>query len=164
GLVLLANITLDNQQRPIMEPLVRELPEFLQETAFLDRIRALIPGWRLRKLSGECFAHGVGLKSDFFGDALLEMRNDLELDQWCARRIHLTGAKVYKRNEDAVQSIASGLMKIMFPHGEVSETEFEFYCVRPARLLRQGIWSQLQNLDGEYRQYEAEIRCEITPD
>ncbi len=164
GLVLLANITLDNQQRPIMEPLVRELPEFLQETAFLDRIRALIPGWRLRKLSGECFAHGVGLKSDFFGDALLEMRNDLELDQWCARRIHLTGAKVYKRNEDAVQSIASGLMKIMFPHSEVSETEFEFYCVRPARLLRQGIWSQLQNLDGEYRQYEAEIRCEITPD
>jgi ATP-dependent Lon protease len=65
GLVLLANITLDAQQRPVMDPLVRELPGFLQETAFLDRLRALIPGWEIRKLSSECFARSVGLKSDF---------------------------------------------------------------------------------------------------
>src|SRR4029078_6781216 len=67
GLVLLANIALDAQQNPIMNPLVKELPEFLQETAFLDRMRALIPGWRIRKLSGACFANGMGLNSDFFG-------------------------------------------------------------------------------------------------
>ena len=91
GLVLLANITLDSQQRPIMDPLVKELPDFLRETAFLDRVKALIPGWRVRKLSGECFARGIGLKSDFFGDALLALRNDLEHDQRCARRIGLTG-------------------------------------------------------------------------
>jgi ATP-dependent Lon protease len=164
GLVLLANITLDTHQRPIMEPLVKELPEFLQETAFLDRLRALIPGWKIRKLSGECFARSMGMKSDFFGDALIALRNDLEHDQRCIRRIELAGAKVYKRNEDSVRAIASGLLKIMFPHGEVSETEFEFYCVRPAKMLRQNIWSQLQSLDAEYRQYESEIRYEIVPD
>ena len=163
GLVLLANIALDNQQRPIVDPLVKELPSFLQETAFLDRLRALIPGWKIRKLSSECFASGVGLKSDFFGDALLALRNDLSHDQLCARRVHLRGLKIYKRNEDAVRSIASGLQKILFPHGVVSDLEFERYCVRPAKMLRQNIWSQLQNLDAEYRQYENELDYEIMP-
>jgi ATP-dependent Lon protease len=164
GLVLLANITLDSQQRPIMEPLVRELPEFLQETAFLDRIRALIPGWKIRKLSGECFAQGAGLKSDFFGDALYALRDDLEHDQRIARRVQLIGSKVYKRNEDSVRSIATGLMKILFPHGELTDMELDRYCVRPAQRLRQYIWEQLQNLDAEYRQYESEIRYEILPE
>ena len=89
GLIMLANIALDSQQNPIADPLVKELPEFLQETAFLDRIRALIPGWKLRKLGGDCFAKGVGLKSDFFGDALLSFRNDLEIDHMCSKRIQL---------------------------------------------------------------------------
>jgi ATP-dependent Lon protease len=164
GLVLLANITLDSHQNPIIDPLVKELPEFLQETAFLDRLRALIPGWRVRKLSGECFATGVGLKSDFFGDALLALRNDLEHDQYCQRRIELVGKQVYKRNEDSVRATASGLMKIMFPHGEISDGEFESYCVRPAARLRQNIWAQLQSLDAEYCQYEADIEYEIVPD
>lgn len=164
SMVLLANITLDSQQQPISEPLVRELPIFLQETAFLDRIRAMIPGWKIRKLSGECFARSVGLKSDFFGDALVALRNDLDPDQRCARRIQLTGGKVYKRNEDSVRSIASGLLKILFPHGVVSDLEFERYCVSPAKMLRQYIWSQLQILDAEYRQYESTIQYEIYPD
>lgn len=163
SLVLLANILLDDQQRPVKEPLVQELPDFLQETAFLDRIRALIPGWGVRKLSNECFAKGVGLKSDFFGDALLAMRDDLEHDQIVARRVTLIGNKVYKRNEDAVRSIASGLMKILFPHGLATDMEFELHCVRPAVRLRQLIWNQLQGLDAEYRQYESEIRYEIVP-
>ena len=164
GLVMLANISLDSQQRPMVEPLVRELPPFLQETAFLDRLKALIPGWKIRKLSSDCFSLGIGLKSDFFGDALLALRNDLEPDQRCTRRIQLRGSKIYKRNEDAVRSIASGLLKILFPHGEITDLEFEYYCVRPARVLRQYIWSQLQALDAEYRQYESEIDYEILPD
>lgn len=164
GLVMLANIQLDSDQQPIAEPLVRELPEFLQETAFLDRIRGLIPGWKLPKLSGECFARGVGLKSDFFGDALIALRNDLEHDQRCARRIQLKGKKVYKRNEDYVRAIASGLLKIMFPDGNVSDVEFDYYCVRPAKQLRQLIWEQLQILDAEYKQYERDIAYEIEPE
>ena len=164
GLVMLANIALDNEQRPIRELLVSELPDFLQETAFLDRLRAIIPGWRIRKLSGECFAQSVGLKSDFFGDALLALRDDLEIDQRCARRIQLRGGKIYKRNEDAVRNIASGLMKILFPHGELTDQDFRQYCLDPATALRQRIWNELQILDGEYRQYESQIYYELLPD
>jgi ATP-dependent Lon protease len=133
----------------------------LQETAFLDRLRGILPGWKVPKLSGESFAQGVGLKSDFFGDALLALREDVSADQYASRTISLKGKKRYKRNEDAVNMIASGLMKLQFPHGHISAEEFEIYCVRPAVELRQLIWEQLYMLDSEYRQYDEEIQYEL---
>lgn len=60
-----------------------------------------------------------------------------------------------------MQAIASGMMKLLFPHGEVSREDFEHYCVRPAQTLRQLIWDQLYTLDAEYRQYESDISYEI---
>jgi len=161
GLVMLANILLDDQQRPMVDPLVRELPSFLQETAFLDRIRGIVPGWEVRKLGGECFASGVGLKADFFGDALIALRNDLTIDDQCKRRIRLLGRKPYHRNEEAIRAIASGFAKVLFPHGEVSDSDLYRYCVTPAVKLRQLVWNQLYSLDAEYRQFERELECEI---
>jgi ATP-dependent Lon protease len=164
GLVLLANILLDRYQRPLRDPLVRDLPLFMQETAFLDRMRALIPGWQLPKLSADSFAQSIGLKSDFFGDALIALRNDLEIDQLAARRIRLVGNNIYKRNLDSVYAIASGMVKLLFPHGVFSDEEFAYYCVRPATQLRQNIWDQLQRLDDEFQQYEPRIVAEVIPD
>ena len=159
SLVMLANILLDNEQRPINTPLVKELPEFLRETAFLDRLRGIIPGWKVRKLSGDSFAQGMGLKTDFFGDALLALREDITANQYAQKAIALVGERRYKRNEDAVRLIASGLMKLQFPHGQVSPEDFEIYCLRPAIELRQLVWEQLYQLDAEYRQYDEEIRA-----
>lgn len=162
GLVLLANISLDSQQRPAVDPVVKELPDFMQETAFLDRLKAIIPGWQLPKLSTTSFANSLGLKSDFFGDALVAMRDDLFADQYCARRIRLEGTKPYRRNQEAISSIASGIMKILFPDGDVSDQDFWRYCVKPAISLRQLVWDQLYQLDGEYRQYEATLSCGLS--
>jgi ATP-dependent Lon protease len=162
SLVLLANIALDDQQRPLRDLLVEELPEFLRETAFLDRMRGIIPGWKTRKLGSDCFADSVGWKSDFFGDTLLTLREDLSADRYAARRIRLLGGHAYRRNEEAVRSIASGMMKLLFPHGEVTDQEFWTYCVAPARELRQLVWDQLYALDAEYRQYDRELECALT--
>lgn len=161
GLVLLANILLDTQQRPAVDPLVRELPEFMQETAFLDRVKGIIPGWVLPKLSNRCFAVSSGLKSDFFGDALIGLREELTADQYCVRRIRLKGTRTYRRNEESIAAIASGLMKVLFPHGKATDREFWRYCVKPAIALRQHVWGQLYQLDGEYRQYDATLSCEF---
>lgn len=158
SLVMLANIQLDNEQRPINTPIIKELPEFLRETAFLDRLRGIIPGWKVRKLSGDSFAQGIGLKSDFFGDALLGLREDITANQYVQTAITLAGEKRYKRNEDAVRLIASGLMKLQFPHGRITPEEFEIYCLNPAIELRQLVWDQLYMLDAEYRQYDEEIK------
>lgn len=161
GFVLLANITLDKDQKPVAEPLVRELPSFLQETAFLDRIRGLVPGWKIRKLTGSSFASASGLKSDFFGDVLVALRHDLEADQTCNRRIQLGGERPYRRNEESVRALASGFLKLLFPHGECSDDEFMRFCVEPATMLRQGIWDQLYYADAEYRQFERVLKCHL---
>lgn len=161
ALVLLANVALDERQQPISSPLINELPKFLQETAFLDRLKGIIPGWKVRKLGGSSFATSVGLKADFFGDALLALRDDLHADQYSAQRIRLLGDRPYRRNEEAIRSIASGMMKILFPHGEVSDADFRRYCVEPAIELRQLVWEQLYMLDAEYRQYEEWLGYEL---
>jgi ATP-dependent Lon protease len=161
ALVLLANVALDERQQPISSPLINELPGFLQETAFLDRLRGIIPGWKVRKLGGSSFATSVGVKTDFFGDALLALRDDLYADQYCARRISLLGDRLYRRNEEAIRTISSGMMKILFPHGEVSNPDFRRYCVEPAVELRQLVWEQLYMLDAEYRQYEEWLGYEL---
>jgi ATP-dependent Lon protease len=161
GLVMLANILLDDQQRPMVDPLVRELPGFLRETAFLDRMRGIVPGWEVRKLGGECFAQSVGLKADFFGDALLSMRDELSIDDMCKRRIRLAGRKPYHRNEEAIRAIASGFAKLLFPHGELTDADLYAYCITPAVKLRQLVWNQIYSLDAEYRQFEEELECEL---
>lgn len=164
GMVLLANIALDDQQCPLKEPLVDELPEFLRETAFLDRMRGIIPGWKTPKLSANSFADSVGLKADFFGDVLLALRDDLSTDQYVTRRVKLKGERAYGRNDTAIKEIASGMMKILFPHGDVSNSDFHRYCLNPAIELRQIVWDQLYFLDAEYRQYDRDIECELLPD
>jgi len=164
GLVMLANIALDENQLPLCDPLIRELPPFLQETAFLDRIKGIIPGWEIGKLNVASFAQSVGLKSDFFGDTLIELRYDLMGDDIASRRFRLIGDRPYKRNEEAVKAIASGLIKLLFPHGEVSDADLCRYCILPAVKLRQAVWDQLYRLDSEYRQFEREIRWELRSD
>ena len=164
GLVMLANIALDDQQRPLNDLIVKELPIFLQETAFLDRMKGIIPGWKLPKLSSKLLIGAnsgstVGLKADFFGDVLLALRNDSRAEQYCAQHIHLSGDKPYRRNEESVRAIAAGLMKIQFPHGEVSPEDFSHYCLKPALELRQNVWGQLYQLDSEYRQYEEFLQA-----
>jgi len=161
GLVLLANITLDADQKPIYDPIVKELPGYLQETAFLDRLRGIIPGWELPKLSNRSFAQGMGLKADYFGDVMLALREEISTDQYVARRVAMTGNSVYRRNEEALQSIASGMMKILFPHREPTDEEFCRYCLNPAKKLRQLVWDQMRQLDGEYRQYDSQLSYKL---
>jgi ATP-dependent Lon protease len=162
SLVMLANIRLDADQRPVGgDKLVEELPVFLRETAFLDRIRGIVPGWEIRKLGPDCFAQTVGLKADFFGDALVSLRDDLVHDQYVGRHVTLTGERPYKRNFDSVQILAAGLLKILFPHGELTADEFREWCVEPAVRLRQTVWSQLYRLDAEFRQWDETLEARV---
>ena len=162
--VLLANILLDEQQRPVNDLLTKELPPFLQETAFLDRLKGMIPGWEIGKLTSRSFSNTVGLKADFFGTVLLSLRDELEADQIITRRVRLVGQRVFKRNEDAVRAIASGLYKILFPHGHCTDAQLHQYCVAPAVRLRQLVWDQLYAQDAEYRQFEERLQAAIIPE
>lgn len=55
GLVMLGNISMDTNHQPlyIEQSLFKEIPNFLHETAFIDRIHGIISGWEMPRVSKE---------------------------------------------------------------------------------------------------------------
>lgn len=149
GLMILANIPLDEQKRPRHDNLFRELPEFLSETALIDRIHGILPGWDLPRIEQSFIATGVGFKADFFGDVLHHLRTRAGYEQIVQQRSVVTGTND-RRDLTAITRLAAGYCKLLFPHGELSDEDFKAYCLQPAISLRQRVRDQLAILDPEY--------------
>jgi ATP-dependent Lon protease len=156
GMVLLANISLDRDQKPLNDLIIGELPRFMQETAFLDRFRGIIPGWKVPKFSQNCIAMGVGLKADFFSDTLTAMRYETQYDEWVKKRLDFEPMTI--RDENAIVANASGLLKILYPDLQVSRDAFYNFCVLPAIEMRQIVRDQLWQLDEEFHKYPKDLK------
>jgi ATP-dependent Lon protease len=151
GLVLLANIEIDENRKPINQEigLFRSFPNFLRETAFIDRFSGLLPGWHLPRISKDTPSKTLGFKGDIFGEILHIMRNDISYRDYVKTNIELDNCEDM-RDTKAIEAGASGLMKIIFPHKNPTEEEFYKFCVNPAVELRQRIRDELCKLDREY--------------
>ncbi|BAY31211.1 hypothetical protein NIES2107_30700 [Nostoc carneum NIES-2107] len=160
GLVMLANIELDEQLQPRNEDnLIANLPKFFSETALLDRLCGIIPGWKIPKFQREMVAHQVGLKMDFFGEALLSLRQDNRFISYAKKHTHFEKT-VKVRDEDAILKSAAGFLKILYPHLELTLMDYERDCLEPACKLRQAIRSSQYYLDDEFKQLGREIYVE----
>ncbi len=149
GLMLLANIPLDEYKRPRHENLFAELPEFLSETAFIDRIHGILPGWELPRIEQSFVATGMGFKADYFGDVLHNLRSRAGYEQIVQRYNAIVGT-TDRRDIIAISRLATGFCKLLFPHGRVENDDFTAYCLKPAVQLRQRVRDQLSLLDPEY--------------
>lgn len=161
SLVMLANIELDADSRPRNEDnLIANLPKFFSETAFLDRFSAIIPGWKIPKFRLNLIASQVGLKMDFFGEVLLSMRYNNEFLTYAQNHTHF-GEGVTIRDQNAILKSASGFLKLLYPHLDLTPMDFRRDCLQPARELRQYIRNSLYYLDEEFRQYDRTIEADI---
>jgi len=151
GLVMLANIDLDNKKRPLYEEigLFRAFPNFLRETAFIDRFSGLLPGWDLPRISKKTPSKTLGFKGDIFGEILHNLRFDISYRDFVKVNMELFDCDDM-RDSRGIESGATGLLKIIFPNKEPSEEEFYKYCVNPALEMRQRIRDELCKLDREY--------------
>jgi ATP-dependent Lon protease len=151
GLVILANIDLDHNKRPLNEQvgLFRVFPNFLRETAFIDRFSGLLPGWDLPRISKETPSKTIGLKGDIFGEILHSLRSDISYRDYVKTSMELNDCDDM-RDSKAVEAGATGLLKILFPDKDPSDEEFYKYCVNPALELRQRVRDELCKMDREY--------------
>ncbi len=98
------------------------MPEVIREDwAFLDRIHYYIPGWEVPKMRIEFFTDHYGFVVDYLAEALRDLRrhNFTEvIDRHFALGSHLNA-----RDVKAVRKTVSGLMKLVYPHGEVTKDE-----------------------------------------
>jgi len=151
GLVMLANIDLDQNKRPLNEQvgLFRVFPNFLRETAFIDRFSGLLPGWDLPRISKDTPSKTIGLKGDIFGEILHSLRSDISYRDYVKTNMELQNCDDM-RDSKAVEAGATGLLKILYPDQDPSEEEFYRYCANPALELRQRVRDELCKLDREY--------------
>lgn len=134
--------------------LFEPLPDYLQVTAFLDRIHAYLPGWEIPKLTPNSYSKDYGFITDYFCEIMHELRRvDLlgtvrsrfELVDHSGRNQGISG-----RDQRAVMKTTSGLLKLLHPDGRVSDEEFQDILSLSCE-LRQRVRDQLHLMaPGEY--------------
>jgi ATP-dependent Lon protease len=98
------------------------MPDTIRDDmAFIDRLHFYLPGWEIPQMRNNLFTDHYGFVVDYLAEALREMRrhNFTEIID----RYFSMGAHLNARDRKAVRKTVSGLMKIMFPHGEVTQEE-----------------------------------------
>ena len=154
GIVILANIELDEHKRPLHEVigLFRDFPNFLKETAFLDRFSGLLPGWDLPRITRTTPSVCLGLKGDIFGEILHMLRGDISYRDFVKTNMEVENCDDMRDNR-AIESGATGLLKILFPDQQPIEEDFYHYCINPAIEMRQRVRDELCKLDREYSSF-----------
>ena len=124
-----------------------ELPEKFHDSAFLDRIHFYIPGWEVDIIRGQMFSEGYGFVVDYLAEILRSMR-DRDYSSRYQEYFALT-ADISTRDRTSITKTFSGLMKILFPHGETSQEEIK-EILEFAIEGRKRVKDQLMRMDETY--------------
>ncbi len=131
------------------------LPDKFHDSAFLDRIHYYIPGWEVDIIRGEMFSSGYGFVVDYLAELLRSLRSH---DFHHRYQAHFTlSSDISTRDRDGIHKTFSGLMKILFPHGEATSAEVE-EMLKFAMEGRKRVKDQLLRIDTTY----AKVRFAYT--
>ena len=123
------------------------LPKAYYDTAFLDRVHIYLPGWEVAKLRNEMFTSGYGFIVDYLAEILKELRKD-DFSPLLSDHVTLDST-LTTRDRDAIIKTFSGLMKIIYPHGEYTH-EDAMELVNYAMEGRKRVKDQLVKMDDTF--------------
>ena len=137
------------------------LPRFMRDSAFIDRIHGLIPGWELPKLmkAQKHLSQGFGLVTSYFCEILHLIRRKY-FQHFVNDRAQLTGEVTF-RDERGIKKLASGMLKILCPHEQITNEELEI-CMDLACEYRQRVADWLHLLSpGEFKKIRLGYRLKV---
>ena len=124
----MASISMFGNTNQAVEVMVRSshlfmpMPEVIREDmAFLDRLHFYIPGWEIPKMRVEYFTDHYGFVVDYLAEALRALRKH-NYTEMIDRHFSL-GSHLNARDVKAVRKTVSGLIKMIYPHGEMTRDE-----------------------------------------
>jgi ATP-dependent Lon protease len=80
SIVMVGNFEVDIEHQQRIGHLLSPMPpEMRNDTAFMDRLHAYLPGWDVPKLDTSLFTDHFGLVSDFLSECWAQLRNDSRL-------------------------------------------------------------------------------------
>jgi uncharacterized protein (TIGR02653 family) len=122
SIVLVGNFDVDvhDQLRKghLFEPLP---PEMRNDTAFMDRIHAFVPGWDVPKLDPTLFTSHFGLVSDFLSECWSRLRHRSRLESIRGRVEY--GSALSGRDRRAVDLTVDGLLKLLYPDPQTEPSD-----------------------------------------
>jgi ATP-dependent Lon protease len=119
--------------------------EVNNDTAFLDRINAYLPGWEIKKFAPANFTKHFGFSTDFFSEMLKAKRKETYyevIDQYFSLGSHLK-----QRDSKSVRKIVSGFIKLLHPDGEFTKEDIEEY-LKISLEMRRRVKEQLKRIGG----------------
>lgn len=142
SIVLVGNFDVDVEHQQRVGHLFGPLPpEMRDDTAFMDRIHAFLPGWDVPKINKDLVTNHFGLVSDFLSECWTQLRNQSRVSQ-LQNRVYFGGA-LSGRDTNAVNKTVSGLLKLIYPSGDdaVPDEDLE-WAVRIAMEVRRRVKEQ----------------------
>ncbi|WP_018403230.1 protease Lon-related BREX system protein BrxL [Marinobacter gelidimuriae] len=145
SIVLVGNFEVDVEHQQRIGHLFGPMPpEMKDDTAFMDRIHAFLPGWDVPKISKELLTNHFGLVSDFLSECWSQLRNQSRLNV-IQNRVFFGGA-LSGRDTNAVNKTISGLLKLLYPgEGQVPDEDVE-WAVRIAMEARRRVKEQQKRI------------------
>lgn len=126
SLVFMGNVSVERDESgkfvPV-EELTYILPQEMRDSALIDRIHGIIPGWELPKISksGYHLSQSYGIASDYFCEVMHEMRK-FSYAHIVEEEVELVGDYSI-RDERAIKKIVSGLFKLLIPNESFDKSE-----------------------------------------
>ena len=153
GVVMVGNLDgeVEHQQKVghLLSPLSADMRD---DTAFMDRIHAYVPGWDFPKLNpNEHFTDHFGLVSDFLSECWSRLRAGSRVPV-LQGRVNYGGA-LSGRDITAVNKTVSALLKLLYPDPgmEVPDDELE-------KLVRLALESRRRVKEQQKRVFKSEFR------
>uniref|UniRef100_UPI003FF0F115 BREX system Lon protease-like protein BrxL n=1 Tax=Prevotella sp. TaxID=59823 RepID=UPI003FF0F115 len=154
GLMIMGNIPLNEQRRPLNFRYFDSLPQSFRESALLDRFHCFIEGWHLPRINKGIIYKGWTLNVEYFSEILHSLRTQnvygLLFDELVA-----CDKNADTRDFNAVKRITVAYMKLLFPHWthaeDVNIEDFDTFCLQPAIRRRGIIKEQCHYIDAEFK-------------
>lgn len=146
SIVMVGNFDVDVEHQQRVGHLFGPLPpEMRDDTAFMDRIHAFLPGWDVPKINKELLTDHFGLVSDFLSECWSSLRNQSYVSL-LQNRVFFGGA-LSGRDTNAVNKTVSGLLKLLYPGNPelVSDEDLE-WAVRIALEMRRRVKEQQKRI------------------
>jgi len=118
GIVMVGNFEVDVEHQQRISHLFGPLPkEMRDDTAFMDRIHAYVPGWDFPKLNKSYLTNHFGLVSDFLAECWTRLRDTNRVHSVLNRIDY--GSALSGRDISGANKTLNGLLKLMQPDTEV---------------------------------------------
>ena len=145
SMVFVGNINQSVESLVKTSHLLAPFPGAMIDSAFFDRFHAYIPGWEIPKMRPEFFTNRYGLIVDYLAEFFREMRKRSFAD--AMEKYFKLGNNLNQRDVIAVRKTVSGLMKLLYPHGQFNKEDVR-QCLEYALQVRRRVKEQLNKIGG----------------